>query len=217
MISRRAVLGVAAVGGAAAGVGLDGAARAQGALRPTGQETLGPFYPVRTPRAHDMDLTRYPGRQGRAAGQVVEIRGRVLDVRGRPISGAELLVWQANAAGRYVHANDTNSAPLDPNFLGVTAFGVDRDGGFRLRTVKPGAYPEPSGTTRTPHIHWEATNADYRLATQMYFPGETLNTTDMLLSTLAARRRDPAAAISRPVESGEPGVQAFAWDIVLLT
>jgi protocatechuate 3,4-dioxygenase beta subunit len=217
MISRRqaTALGTAAVASVAAGVG--GRSHAQSALRPTGQETLGPYYPVRTARGHDMDLTHYPGRPGRAAGQLVEIRGRVLDVRGRPLSGAELLIWQANAAGRYVHANDSNPAPLDPSFLGVTAFRVDREGGFRLRTVKPGAYPEPSGTMRTPHIHWEATNADYRLATQMYFPGETLNATDILLSTLAERRRDPRAAICRAVQSGEPGVLAFAWDIVLVT
>jgi protocatechuate 3,4-dioxygenase beta subunit len=213
MISRRdlTAAGMLALGGA-------GGAQAQPpALRPTGQETLGPYYPVRTPRGHDMDLTRYPGRRGRALGQVVEIRGRVLDTKGRALPAAQLLVWQANAAGRYVHAMDKNSAPLDPNFLGVSSFRVAGDGGFRLRTVKPGAYPEPSGTMRTPHVHFEATYADYRLAAQMYFPGESLNATDILLSTLAARRRDPAAAICRPVASSEPGIPAFEWDIVLLT
>jgi protocatechuate 3,4-dioxygenase beta subunit len=214
-ISRRqaTAMGVAALGAAASG----GGALAQGRLRPTGQETLGPYYPLRTPAAHDMDLTHYPGRRGRAAGQVVEITGRVLDTGGRPLPRARLLVWQANAAGRYVHPVDSNIAPLDPNFLGVSSFGVARGGEFRLRTVKPGAYPEPSGTLRTPHIHFEATNADYRLATQMYFPGEALNATDLLLSTLAARRRDPAAAICRPIASSEPGVLAFQWDIILLT
>jgi protocatechuate 3,4-dioxygenase beta subunit len=107
--------------------------------------------------------------------------------------------------------------PLDPNFLGVTSFGVSADGRYRLRTVKPGPYPEPSGTMRTPHIHFDVTNADYRLATQMYFPGEPLNATDLLLSTLKARHRDPAAAICRPLATREPGVLAFEWDIVLLT
>jgi hypothetical protein len=50
----------------------------------------------------------------------------------------------------------------------------------------------------------------------MYFPGEALNETDILLSTLAARRRNPAHAICKEVASGEPGVLAFNWDIVLL-
>jgi hypothetical protein len=51
----------------------------------------------------------------------------------------------------------------------------------------------------------------------MYFPGETLNAADLLLSTLAARHRDPRAAICNEAATSEPGVLAFAWDIVLLT
>lgn len=91
------------------------------------------------------------------------------------------------------------------------------DGSYRLRAIKPGAYPEPSGTLRTPHIHLDVVNADYRLVAQMYFPGESLNTTDILLSTLDARRRDPRSAICEPATTSEPGVLAFKWDIVLLT
>jgi protocatechuate 3,4-dioxygenase, beta subunit len=211
-ISRRDL----AVGAAAASALAAGAAQAQLKLAPTGQETFGPYYPVRIPPTHDSDLTHYPGREGRARGQIVELTGRVLDTSGRPLPKAALTVWQANAAGRYVHPVDRNPAPLDPNFLGVAAFGVAADGAYRLRTVKPGAYPEPSGTMRTPHIHFDVTHGDFRLATQMYFPGETLNATDILLSTLAARRRDPNAAICKPATTGEPGVLAFTWDIVLL-
>jgi protocatechuate 3,4-dioxygenase, beta subunit len=186
-------------------------------LTPTGQETLGPFYPVRTPTNHDQDLTHYPGRTGRALGQVIELTGRVLDMSGRPLPMAKFTVWQANAAGRYTNPVDRNPAPLDSNFLGVVSFAAGRDGSYRLRTIKPGAYPEPSGTLRTPHIHFDVTNADYRLATQMYFPGEALNGKDLLLSTLAARHRDPAASICKPATTSEPGVQAFTFDIVLLT
>ena len=214
-ITRRSVVGSGAV--ALAAVALPRVARSQSILKPTGQETFGPFYPVRAPQSHDTDLTHYPGRNQRARGQVIEIGGRVLDTNGRPLPQATMTVWQANAAGRYTNPVDKNPAPLDPNFLGVTSFGVSADGRYRLRTVKPGPYPEPSGTMRTPHIHFDVTNADYRLATQMYFPGEPLNATDLLLSTLKARHRDPAAAICRPLATREPGVLAFEWDIVLLT
>jgi protocatechuate 3,4-dioxygenase beta subunit len=192
-------------------------AQAQQKLTPTGQETLGPFYPVRAPANHDQDLTHFPGRKGRALGQVVELTGRVLDMAGRPLPSAKFTVWQANAAGRYTNPVDRNPAPLDPNFLGVVSFAAGGDGSYRLRTIKPGAYPEPSGTLRTPHIHFDVTNADYRLVTQMYFPGEALNGKDLLLSTLAARHRDPAASICKPVTSSEPGVKAFTFDIVLLS
>jgi protocatechuate 3,4-dioxygenase beta subunit len=213
MISRRI-----AMAGALAAPMLAEAAQGQAKLKPTGQETLGPFYPVRAPKFHDTDLTHYPGRKGgRALGQVIELTGRVLDTAGRPLPQAALTVWQANAAGRYTNPVDNNPAPLDPNFLGVVSFGVAADGSYRLRTVKPGAYPEPSGTLRTPHIHFDVTNDDYRLVTQMYFPGEKLNGKDLLLSTLAARHRDPASAICQPVATSEPGVLAFTFDIVLLT
>jgi len=194
-----------------------GPAAAQAKLKPTGQETLGPFYPVRAPTSHDTDLTHYPGKTGGARGQVIQITGRVLDTAGRPLPKAALTVWQANAAGRYTNPVDNNPAPLDPNFLGVVSFGVASDGSYRLRTVKPGAYPEPSGTLRTPHIHFDVTNVDYRLVTQMYFPGEKLNGKDLLLSTLAARHRDPASSICKPAATSEPGVLAFTFDIVMLT
>ena len=100
-------------------------AAAQTKLKPTGQETLGPFYPVRAPTSHDTDLTHYPGKKdGRALGQVIQLTGRVLDTSGRPLPKAEVKVWQANAAGRYTNPVDNNPAPLDPNFLGVVSFGV---------------------------------------------------------------------------------------------
>jgi len=193
-------------------------AAAQARLKPTGQETLGPFYPVRAPTSHDTDLTHYPGhKSGRALGQVIQLTGRVLDISGRPLPQAALTVWQANAAGRYTNPVDNNPAPVDPNFLGVVSFGVAADGSYRLRTVKPGAYPEPSGTLRTPHIHFDVVNADYRLVTQMYFPGEALNGKDLLLSTLAARHRDPASSICKPDTTSEPNVLAFTFDLVMLT
>lgn len=217
-ISRRQIVAGAL---AAQAVGASGRALAETmtpkGLLPTGQETLGPFYPVRTPPTHDQDLTHYPGRTGRAKGQIIELTGRVTDVKGRPLPQTQMTIWQANAAGRYINPVDTNTAPLDPNFLGVTAFGVDAQGRYRLRTVKPGAYPEPSGTMRTPHIHFDVTNADYRLVAQMYFPGETLNAHDLLLSTLASRHRQPEDAICKPAQTGEPNVLAFEWNIVLLT
>ena len=215
-ITRRSV--VAGSGALAlAAVTVPRVAISQATLKPTGQETLGPFYPVRPPQSHDSDLTHLPGRSQRPRGQVIEISGRVLDTSGRPLPQAAMTVWQANAAGRYTNPVDKNSAPLDPNFVGVASFGVTADGRYRLRTVKPGPYPEPSGTMRTPHIHFDVTNADYRLATQMYFPDEPLNAKDLLLSTLKSRHRDPAAAICRPAPTREAGVLTFDWDIVLLT
>jgi len=45
--------------------------------------------------------------------------GRVIDGDGTPVSDAMVEVWQANAAGRYDHVEDTQAdKKIDPNFHG---------------------------------------------------------------------------------------------------
>ena len=191
-------------------------ATAQAKLKPTGQETLGPFFPVRAPRSHDTDLTHYPGKSGHALGQVIQITGRVFDTSGRPLPQAALTVWQANAAGRYTNPVDNNPAPLDPNFLGVVSFAVAGDGSYRLRTVKPGAYPEPSGTLRTPHIHFDVTNVDYRLVTQMYFPGDPLFPFDPIFNSVTDEKARQRMVSQFDLENTIPDwALCFRFDIVL--
>jgi protocatechuate 3,4-dioxygenase, beta subunit len=202
--------------GEGAGAYTIGSAAGADLLRPTPQETFGPFFPVRTPGYHDSDLTRIPGRPERALGQVIDLSGRVLRTDGSSVIGARMEIWQANAAGRYANPIDKNPAPLDPNFEGVALLQTGEDGRYRILTVKPGAYPDSGGGMRTPHIHFDVTSDDYRLVTQMYFPGEALNQEDMLISTMPARHRDPALTICKSVDSHEPGVLKFVWDIVLL-
>jgi protocatechuate 3,4-dioxygenase beta subunit len=171
---------------------------------------------VRAPAQHSSDLTRVPGRAEHAAGQVIELSGRVLRVDGFPIPKARIEIWQANAAGRYTNPVDHNPAPIDPNFTGVALLRAAADGAYRIRTIKPGPYPDPAGGMRAPHIHFEVAAGDYLLATQMYFPGEPLNDKDMLLATMNGRHRDPEHVICKAVKAREPGVLHFEWNIVLL-
>jgi protocatechuate 3,4-dioxygenase, beta subunit len=208
-ISRRSVF--IGLGAGAFAIGSTDAAEL---LRPTPQETLGPFFPVHTPPHHDFDLTRIPGRPGRALGQIIEVSGRVLRMDGSPLKGAAMEIWQANAAGRYANPTDKNPAPLDPNFEGVALLHTTEEGRYRILTVKPGAYRDPAGGMRTPHIHFDVTAGDYRLVTQMYFPGEALNEKDLLMSTMSARHHDPELTICKAVESRE--LVRFEWNIVLL-
>jgi protocatechuate 3,4-dioxygenase beta subunit len=190
-------------------------ARAAAELAVTPQEMLGPFYPEHPLSDHDFDLTRIRGHSGRARGEVIEIFGRVLRRDGTPVQNAAIEVWQANAAGKYRHPDDRNPAPLDPDFQGYARLASGRDGAFRLLTVKPGAYPSPIGV-RTPHVHFNIQSRDFRLATQMYFPGEPLNATDRLLSTMPARHLNPALVLARE-EDGSPGLRRFRWDVVLMS
>lgn len=206
MLDRRAVV----TGLAAATL----ARQARAAALVTPQEMLGPFYPEHPLPDHDFDMTHIRGTPGRARGEIIEVLGQLVHRDGAPVRNAEIEVWQANAAGRYRSPVDTNPAPLDPGFQGYARLLSAADGGFRLLTIKPGAYPAAIGM-RTPHIHFQVRTRDFRLATQMYFPGEPLNATDPLLSTLPARHLNPAAVMAHE-ELGAAGLKRYRWDVVLL-
>jgi Dioxygenase len=53
-----------------------------------------PFYPL-SGLPQTSDLTRMPGRPGRAEGQVLNVMGRVLNLVGEPVRNAKVEVWQA--------------------------------------------------------------------------------------------------------------------------
>lgn len=207
MLDRRTlVIGLAATT-------VSGRASATAALPVTPQEMLGPFYPEHPLPDHDFDLTRIQGHMARARGEIIELVGRVLRRDGTPVANAAIELWQANAAGKYRHPSDTNTAPIDPDFQGYARLVSAADGSFRVITVKPGAYPAPIGI-RAPHVHFEIQSRNCRLSAQMYFPGEPLNATDPLLSTLPARHLNPALAMAQQ-DDGSAGMKRFRYDMVL--
>ena len=149
---------------------------------PTPPETEGPFHPIFPQKDKDFDLTRIVGSNESAKGKVIVIEGQVLDTDGHVVEDAMVDLWQANAAGRYRHPRDQNRAPLDPNFQGWAFIQSGKQGGFRFKTIFPGAYPASSDWIRPPHIHFKVSKNGYvTLTTQMYFPGQKLNETDLLL------------------------------------
>ena len=178
--SRRSFLKAGLIGGASAA--LSGFANATGQLRPTPEEIPGPFYPIFPQKDRDFDLTHIEGTNGVAKGAVIIIEGRVLDTSGNQIEDATVELWQANAAGRYRHPHDPNRAPLDPSFQGWAIVASGKEGQFRFKTILPGPYPASDTWMRPPHIHFKITKLGYvELVTQMYFPGEKLNESDLLL------------------------------------
>jgi len=132
------------------------------------------------------------------------VSGRVLGSDGRPVPGTLIEIWQANAAGRYRHANDRHPAPLDPNFTGAGRCLTDSEGRYRFVSVKPGAYPwrNHPNAWRPAHIHLSVFGRAFtdRLVTQMYFPGDPLFEFDPISQSV----RDPAARRRM--------VSAFDWE-----
>jgi protocatechuate 3,4-dioxygenase beta subunit len=161
---------------------------------PTLSELTGPLDPAKRVKLLGGDIAGHGERQ--AIGQLIQLRVRVLDEDGAPVGGAMVEMWQANSAGRYIHPNDDDHAPVDANFYGAARLVTDESGSFELRTVKPGAYPvrPRSGWWRPPHIHFSLFGRIWlsRLVTQMYFAGEPLNALDPILNAVpdaAARER----------------------------
>lgn len=138
----------------------------------------GPVFGSSRLRPDDHDTTRNARVNGEPIGERIRVRGRLLDSSGRPIRGALLETWQANAAGRYIHHGDQHAAPLDPNFSGTARMLTDEYGEYELLTLRPGAYPwgNHPNAWRPAHIHFSVfgTSFTQRLVTQMYFPGDPL-------------------------------------------
>jgi protocatechuate 3,4-dioxygenase, beta subunit len=180
----------------------------------TSDQILGPFYPLGEP-AKGGDLTRVPGRPGRAQGQIIRLTGRVLDRSGRPVVGGKLQIWQANTFGRYSHPNDDNPAQLDPSFEGFAVVETDADGRYNLRTIKPGAYPTGPSTIRPSHIHFEVFGKRERLVTQMYFAGDPHHDKDRWLQS-SAKPETIVMPIRDPLPSMSPEEKLVVFDIVLM-
>jgi protocatechuate 3,4-dioxygenase, alpha subunit len=139
-------------------------------LIPTGEMTLGPFFPREFAQGAN-DLTLLDGRQ--APGEVIEVSGRITQLDGRPLDNVVVEIWQADSRGRY----DA------PGFAGWGRAATDADGLYRFRTIKPGAVEG-----RLAHIDFLLLYSGLmrHLQTVMYFePGA-----DPVLDAVPAARRE---------------------------
>jgi protocatechuate 3,4-dioxygenase beta subunit len=181
-------------------------------------ELTGPVYGHESVGPNDSDLTRQHA--GEPLGERIIVAGRVSDEDGRPVPDTLIEVWQANAAGRYIHVRDQHPAPLDANFSGAGRAVTDAEGRYRFVTVKPGAYPWKNhhNAWRPAHIHFSLFGPSFltRLVTQMYFPSDPLIPLDPILNAVpdsAARVRMVARF---DLATTEPEwALAYRFDIVL--
>jgi protocatechuate 3,4-dioxygenase beta subunit len=188
------------------------------AIAHTLTEATGPAFGSDTPAPSTADLTRHGA--GEALGQRIIVAGRVLEGDGRPVGNTLLELWQANAAGRYVHEADQHDAPLDPNFLGAGHTLTDSDGNFRFLTILPGAYPwrNSYNAWRPAHIHFSVFGRSVaaRLVTQMYFPGDPLLALDPIYNSIPDRdARERLISRYDPELSEAEYALGYRFDIVL--
>lgn len=182
-------------------------------------ELTGPVYGHESVGPLDNDLTRNGRKDGEPLGERIIVTGRVLDEMGRPVPNTLVEIWQANAAGRYIHKADQHDAPIDPNFFGGGRCVTDSEGRYTFMTIRPGAYPWSNhhNAWRPSHIHFSLFGPSFvtRLVTQMYFPGDPLLEFDPIYQSVPAGARE--RLVSRfNLEVTQPGFAlGYKFDIVL--
>ena len=125
----------------------------------TPAQTEGPYYKEGSPQRERLAAAGSPGRRLTLTGIV-----RASDCR--PIGGAVLQFWQADAAGQY----DNSGFKLRGHES------TDAGGRYRLQTIIPGKYPG-----RRPHIHVKVKPpGGDELTTQLYFPDQPSNGGDAI-------------------------------------
>src|SRR4051794_9820914 len=148
----------------------------------TPSQTIGPFLHIEVPYEDEEQLVppNHPG--------AIRILGTVTDGQGDAVDDALIEIWQANAAGRYAHPEDTREdVPLEEGFTGFGRCATDHEGRFEFLTVKPGPVPGPDGRSQAPHIDVSlfARGLLNRLVTRIYFPDEDeANAADPVLSLI---------------------------------
>ena len=119
------------------------------------------------------------------------LAGLVVDADGQGVPDAVLELWQADAAGNYAHAEDSQANSVQRGFTGFARVPTAEDGRFRFRTVKPGRVADPEGTLQAPHIVVSVFMRGLlrRLVTRIYFPEDAANGEDYALKLVEPARR----------------------------
>jgi protocatechuate 3,4-dioxygenase beta subunit len=188
------------------------------AIPPTLTETTGPNAWGRLmvgPAGIDMTAQH----KGVPQGQRIIVSGRVLDDRGRAVPNTVIEIWQANAAGRYIHLADNWDAPLDPNFTGAGRVVTDAEGRYSYVTIRPGAYPwgNHKNAWRPGHIHLSLLGPAFatRLVTQMYFPDDPLIEIDPIANAVPMPARQRMVARFDIKTTRPAWALGYLFDIVL--
>ena len=171
----------------------------------SGNQTVGPYLHIGLEWLTTRDIA------GRGIkGERVAIAGRLIDGDGVGVNDGLIEIWQANAAGKYAHPEDTQKKPLEKGWRGFGRIPTDAKGGFRFTTIKPVRVPAPDGGLQAPHLVVSVFMRGMlkHLATRIYFPDEAAaNAEDPVLKLVPAARR--ATLIPKP--KGKD----LEWNIVL--
>jgi protocatechuate 3,4-dioxygenase beta subunit len=180
MTSRRQII----VAGLAGCVTLPAAAQQ---CRSTPRDQLGPFYTRGAPEQSELCASGSGGKE------LLVVSGRIQGADCKPLSGALVEVWHADANGDY--SGFTQGKKDDPACLLRASVKADAEGRYSFSTIVPSEYPG-----RPRHIHYRVSHlAHTTLVTQLYF----------------VRERGVAAELVATLQRDAKGVARVAFDITL--
>ena len=146
--------------------------------------TEGPYYITNAPQLTDGDLN-----YAELPGDFIRVSGYVYGGTGdsRPLAGAKVELWQADAGGSYHPNANGDAADYKPTELALRGFVLtDTNGFYEFTSIYPGEYPG-----RCRHIHARASAEGYgSIVTQMIVPAmegdETTPENDQVARALPA-------------------------------
>lgn len=151
--------------------------------RVTPRDALGPFYKSGAPLQTELCAS------GSGGGEKLLVIGRVLGMPDcKPLPGAAVEVWQADARGDYTLF--TPGKKDDERCLLRASIRADSEGRYTFTTILPGEYPG-----RPRHIHYRVSHQGYTtLVTQLYFTRER-GVPDQLVVSTARSAQGVARAV----------------------
>jgi len=183
-------------------------------------EVTGPVFAPAELGPKDNDLLTNFAKDGLPIGERIVVHGFVRDEFGRPVKGALVEVWQANASGRYRHKKDQYIGAIDPNFGGCGRMVTDEHGYYVYRTVKPGPYPWRNRVNewRPAHIHYSISGDGWaqRLITQLYFEGDPLIPRCPIIQTIPSEEQVRSLVAALDLSQAKPmDSLCYRFDITL--
>jgi hydroxyquinol 1,2-dioxygenase len=152
-------------------------------------------------------------------GERLLVSGQVRDLDGRPVPGALVETWQANAEGQY----ENQQPDLQPEFNLRGKFRADENGEFHYRTIRPAGFSVPHDgpvgelmgrlgypLQRPAHLSFIVSAPDFEtISTQIYDRSDTSLGADPLLGA-----KPELLGEFRPAASD--GAKAWALDVTFV-
>jgi catechol 1,2-dioxygenase len=172
------------------------------AVKPTEDNILGPYFREGAPYRAKITPPLVKG-------VTMLIRGRVwgFDTK-KPLAGAVLDIWQADADGRYDN-DDPKKPPAKGVYVNRARVLTDETGYYEYETIHPGPYQIGPDAWRPAHIHYLVRKAGYaNLITQLYFKDDKHNAKDEFIKSSLIITLEPKKVNGSAIETG-------VFDVVL--